>query len=167
MLLSYSAERTLSRSRAVDHRVIRLPRKSLSPLVHHIDDAVLLRPIPRGTGTLSLLRHSVDAVLAIPDSPRRTCVNWSATSFRASGPHRGTHPRCSNDCRRAWHTRGATGRHQDRYRGSPPQQRAVNRWRRTAAQDIGKLHPQAVRKRRHNVFAIRAKSATGGAPIAC
>jgi hypothetical protein len=44
--------------------------------------------------------------------------------------------------------------------------RAVDRWRRTAAQDIGKLHPLAVRKRRHNVFAIRAESATG-APIAC
>ena len=65
MLLSYSAERTISRPRAVDHRVIRLTRKSLSPLVHHIDDAVL-RPIPRGTGTLSLLRHYVDAVFGDP-----------------------------------------------------------------------------------------------------
>jgi AraC-like DNA-binding protein len=65
MLLSYSAERTISRPCAVDHRVIRLPRKSLGPLVRHIDDAVL-RPIPRGTGALSLLRHYVDAVFNDP-----------------------------------------------------------------------------------------------------
>jgi AraC-like DNA-binding protein len=65
MLLSYSASRTISRPNAVDHRVIRLPRKSLGPLVRHIDDAVL-RPIPRGTGALSLLRHYVDAVFDDP-----------------------------------------------------------------------------------------------------
>jgi AraC-like DNA-binding protein len=65
MLLSYSAERTISRPHAVDHRVIRLPRKSLSPLVRHIDDAVL-RPIPSGAGVLNLLRHYVDAVFVDP-----------------------------------------------------------------------------------------------------
>lgn len=65
MLLSYSAERTISRPHAVDHRVIRLPRKSLGPLMRHIDDAVL-RPIPSGTGVLNLLRHYVDAVFVDP-----------------------------------------------------------------------------------------------------
>jgi AraC-like DNA-binding protein len=72
MLLSYSVSRTISRPDRVDHRVIRLPRASLTPLVRNIDAAVLC-PIPRGTGMLSLLRNYVDAVfddpaLAIPES---------------------------------------------------------------------------------------------------
>ena len=71
MLLSYSAGRTINRPALVDHRVIRLPRASLRPLVHDIDDAVL-RPIPRGTGMLNLLRGYADAlfddpVLSAPD----------------------------------------------------------------------------------------------------
>jgi len=71
MLLSYSVSRTISRPEPVDHRVIRLARASLSPLVHNIDDAVLRR-IPRDVGLLSLLRNYVDAVfddpaLAVPD----------------------------------------------------------------------------------------------------
>jgi len=70
-LLSYSVPRTISRPGLVDHRVIRIPRAALSPLVHNIDDAVLCR-IPRGTGMLSLLRNYVDAVfddpaLALPE----------------------------------------------------------------------------------------------------
>lgn len=72
MLLSYSAGRTINRPALVDHRVIRLPRASLRPLVHDIDDAVL-RPIPRGTGMLNLLRGYADAlfddpVLSAPDA---------------------------------------------------------------------------------------------------
>jgi AraC-like DNA-binding protein len=71
MLLSYSVSRIIRRPGLVDHRVIRLSRASLGPLVRNIDDAVL-RPIPRGTGMLSLLRRYVDAAfddpaLAIPD----------------------------------------------------------------------------------------------------
>lgn len=71
MLLSYSASRTISRPDVVDHRVIRLPRAALRPLVPHIDDAVLRR-IPCGTGMLRLLRGYVDAVfddpaLAVPN----------------------------------------------------------------------------------------------------
>jgi AraC-like DNA-binding protein len=65
MLLSYSAGRTISRPALVDHRVIRLPRALLSPLVHDIDDAVL-RPIPRGTGMLNLLRGYADALFDDP-----------------------------------------------------------------------------------------------------
>jgi len=65
MLLSYSASRTISRPGFVDHRVIRLPRASLSLLVRNIDDAVL-RPIPRGTGMLNLLRNYVDALVDDP-----------------------------------------------------------------------------------------------------
>jgi AraC-like DNA-binding protein len=65
MLLSYSAGRTITRPAFVDHRVVRLLGASLRPLVRHIDDAVL-RPIPRGTGTLNLLRGYVDAVFDDP-----------------------------------------------------------------------------------------------------
>src|SRR5436305_3535516 len=71
MLLRYSTGRTISRPSLVDHRVIRLPRASLGPLVPNIDDAVL-RPIPSGTGMLNLLRGYADAlfddpVLGAPD----------------------------------------------------------------------------------------------------
>jgi AraC-like DNA-binding protein len=65
MLLSYSASRTISRPGVVDHRVIRLPRASLGPLVRNINDAVL-RPIPCGTGMLSLLRNYLDALFDDP-----------------------------------------------------------------------------------------------------
>jgi hypothetical protein len=40
----------------VYHRIVRLPRASLTPLVCNIDDAVL-RPIPHGTGTLNLTNY--------------------------------------------------------------------------------------------------------------
>ena len=74
MLLSYSVSRTISRPEVVDHRVIRIPRAALSPLVRDIDNAVLLT-IPRGTGMLSLLKAYVDSVfvdpaLATPDMRR-------------------------------------------------------------------------------------------------
>lgn len=74
MLFSYSVSRTITRPERVDHRVIRLPRAVLAPLVHKIDDAVLC-PIPRGTGMLRLLKSYVDAVfddptLAIPPMRR-------------------------------------------------------------------------------------------------
>jgi AraC-like DNA-binding protein len=74
MLLSYSVSRTISRPYLVDHRVIRVPRAAISPLVRNIDDAVLCR-IPRDTGMLRLLKSYVDAVfndpsLAIPQMRR-------------------------------------------------------------------------------------------------
>lgn len=65
MLLNYSVSRTISRPGLVDHRVVRLPRAVLSPLVRNIDDAVLCR-IPRGTAMLGLLRNYVDAVFNDP-----------------------------------------------------------------------------------------------------
>ena len=65
MLLSYSAGRTINRPALVDHRVVRLPRASLSPLVPDIDDFVL-RPISRGTGMLNLLRGYADALFDDP-----------------------------------------------------------------------------------------------------
>ena len=65
MLLSYSVARTISRPELVDHRVIRLPRAALAPLVRDID-AFVLRPIPRGTGMLGLLRSYIDAVFDDP-----------------------------------------------------------------------------------------------------
>jgi AraC-like DNA-binding protein len=74
MLLRYSVSRIISRPEPVDHRVIRLPRAALSPLVRNIDDAVLLA-IPCGTGMLRLLKGYVDAIfddpaLAAPDMRR-------------------------------------------------------------------------------------------------
>jgi AraC-like DNA-binding protein len=97
MLLSYSVSRSISRPEPVDHRVIRLPRAVLIPLVRNIDDAVLL-PIPRGTGMLNLLRGYVDAAfndptLAIPEMRRlmvaQLCdlvaVTLGATSDAAAG----------------------------------------------------------------------------------
>jgi AraC-like DNA-binding protein len=65
MLLSYSVSRTITRPDLVDHRVIRLPRAALAPLVRNIDDAVLCR-VPRGTGMLRLLKGYVDAVFGDP-----------------------------------------------------------------------------------------------------
>ena len=65
MLMSYSAGRTVTRPGLVDHRVIRLPRASLRPLVPDIDDAVL-RPIPRGTGMLNLLKGYADTLFDDP-----------------------------------------------------------------------------------------------------
>jgi len=65
MLLNYSVSRTISRPSLVNHRVVRLPRAALSPLVRNVDDAVLCR-IPRGTGMLRLLRNYVDAVFDDP-----------------------------------------------------------------------------------------------------
>jgi hypothetical protein len=65
MLLTYSVSRTIIRPDLVDHRVIRLPRAALSPLVRNIDDAVLCR-IPRGTGMLNLMRSYVDAAFSDP-----------------------------------------------------------------------------------------------------
>ena len=74
MLLSYSVSRTISRTDPVDHRVIRVPRAALAPLVRNIDGFVL-RAIPRGTGMLSLLKGYVDAVfddpaVGVPDMRR-------------------------------------------------------------------------------------------------
>lgn len=71
MLLSYSVSRTITRPGLVHHRIVRLPRVSLAPLVRNIDDAIL-HPIPRGTGALSLLTSYAgalidDPVLATPE----------------------------------------------------------------------------------------------------
>lgn len=79
MLLSYAVARTISRPGLVDHRVVRLPRAALSPLVRNIDDFVL-RPIPRGTGMLNVLKNyvdvlSADPVLEIPDMRRLAAVH--------------------------------------------------------------------------------------------
>lgn len=65
MLLSYTESRTITRPGPVYHRVLRLPRASLAPLVRNIDAAVL-RAIPRGTGMLSLLSHYAGALMDDP-----------------------------------------------------------------------------------------------------
>lgn len=65
MLLSYSESRTITRPGPVYHRVLRLPRASLAPLMRHIDDAIF-RAIPRGTGALALLSHYSGALLDDP-----------------------------------------------------------------------------------------------------
>jgi len=65
VLLTYSESRTVTRPGRVYHRIVRLPRASLAPLVHDIDDAVVRR-IPRGTGTLNLLTSYVGALIDDP-----------------------------------------------------------------------------------------------------
>lgn len=65
MLLSYTESRTITRPEPVLHRVLRLPRAALAPLVPHIDDAVL-RAIPRGTSALSLLSNYAGALMDDP-----------------------------------------------------------------------------------------------------
>jgi AraC-like DNA-binding protein len=65
VLLSYSEQRTITRPKVVHHRIVRLPRVSLAPLVRNIDDAILL-PIPRGVGALALLTHYVGALIDDP-----------------------------------------------------------------------------------------------------
>ena len=65
VLLSYSEARTVTRPGRVHHRIVRLPRASLVPLVPNIDDAVL-RPIPRGTGALTLLANYAGALIDDP-----------------------------------------------------------------------------------------------------
>jgi AraC-like DNA-binding protein len=65
MLLSDTESRTITRPGPVHHRVIRLPRASLAPLVRNIDDAVL-RGIPRGTGALSLLSNYAGTLIDEP-----------------------------------------------------------------------------------------------------
>ena len=65
VLLSYSESRTVTRPGLVDHRIVRLPRALLTPLVPNIDDAVV-RAIPRGTGTLRLLANYVGALIDDP-----------------------------------------------------------------------------------------------------
>ena len=65
MLLSYTESRTIARPGPVYHRVLRLPRAALAPLVPKIDDA-MLRAIPRPTGALSLLSHYTGALMDDP-----------------------------------------------------------------------------------------------------
>ena len=65
MLLSYTESRTITRPGAVYHRVLRMPRAALAPLVPNIDEAIL-RVIPRGTGALSLLSHYAGALMNDP-----------------------------------------------------------------------------------------------------
>jgi AraC-like DNA-binding protein len=65
MLLSYTESRTITRPEPVFHRVLRLPRAALAPLVPNIDDAIL-RAIPRGTGALSLLSKYAGALMVDP-----------------------------------------------------------------------------------------------------
>jgi AraC-like DNA-binding protein len=65
VLLSYAEARTITRPGRVDHCIIRIPRASLAPLVHNIDDEVL-RPIPRGTGALNLLANYAGTLIDDP-----------------------------------------------------------------------------------------------------
>jgi AraC-like DNA-binding protein len=65
MLLSYTESRTITRPGPVYHRVLRLPRAALAPLVRDIDSAVL-RAIPRNTNPLRLLSHYAGALMDDP-----------------------------------------------------------------------------------------------------
>jgi len=65
MLFDCSISRSITRPGLVDHRIVRLPRSKLMPLVPNIEDA-LLRPIPRGTGALNLLAGSIATLIDDP-----------------------------------------------------------------------------------------------------
>lgn len=65
MLFDYSVSRTITRPGLVDHRIVRLPRRSLSALVPNVDDA-MLRLIPRGTGPLNLLAAYIGSLIEDP-----------------------------------------------------------------------------------------------------
>ena len=65
VLFSYAETRTVTRPGVVDHCIVRLPRTALAPLVPQIDDAVM-RPIPRGTGALTLLANYAGALIDDP-----------------------------------------------------------------------------------------------------
>jgi AraC-like DNA-binding protein len=65
MLLSYTESRTITRPGVVYHRVLRMPRAGLAPLVPDIDSAVL-RPLPCGTRGLSLLAQYAGALMNDP-----------------------------------------------------------------------------------------------------
>lgn len=65
VLLRYSRPRKISRPGAVCHRIVRLPRAQLAPLVPNLDDAVLHR-IPSGSGTLGLLATYIAALIHDP-----------------------------------------------------------------------------------------------------
>jgi AraC-like DNA-binding protein len=69
VLFSYAEPRLVTRPGTVDHRIVRLPRASLAPLVRDIDSAMLLR-IPRTTGALSLLTTYIGALI---DDPALEC----------------------------------------------------------------------------------------------
>ncbi len=113
MLLSYSAGRTINRPALVDHRVIRLPRASLRPLVHDIDDAVL-RPIPRGTGMLNLLRGYADALFDDPVRQRAADVRQLVVdpTLRSRRCHHWRNQGCGRRRRGSRHPRGPAARHQ-------------------------------------------------------
>ena len=65
MLFDQSVPRSISRPGLVDHRIIRLPRSALSPLVPNIDE-LLMRRLPSSTATLSLLSNYVGALMGDP-----------------------------------------------------------------------------------------------------
>jgi AraC-like DNA-binding protein len=65
VLFRYSETRTVTRPGLVHHRIVRLPRAALAPLVRDIDDAVM-RVIPRDTGALNLLASYAGALVDDP-----------------------------------------------------------------------------------------------------
>jgi AraC-like DNA-binding protein len=65
VLFSYAEPRMVARPGLVHHRIVRLPRSSLAPLVRNIDDT-LLKPIPSGTAALNLIANYIGVVIDDP-----------------------------------------------------------------------------------------------------
>jgi AraC-like DNA-binding protein len=65
VLLNYGEARVITRPEHVRYAIARIPRAALAPLVRDIDDAVM-RPIPCGSGALSLLTSYVGALIDDP-----------------------------------------------------------------------------------------------------
>ena len=157
MLLNYSVSRTISRPGLVDHRIVRLPRAALSPLVRNIDDAVLCR-IPSGTGMLSLLRNYVDAVfndpaLAMPEMRQLIIAQLCDLIAVTLGATRDATAVAGGRGIRA----SAATRHQDRYRSAPHLQRTFAWCRCEAPGSVRQLHSQALRGRRNFILTIRPR----------
>ena len=156
MLLSYSAGRTINRPGLVDHRVIRLPRASLRPLVRNIDDAVL-RTIPRGTGMLNLLRGYADALfddpmLSAPDVRQLLVTQLCDLVAVTLGATRDAAAVAEGRGIRAARLRAIKT---DIEVHSYPR-RSFACCGREAPKDIRKLYPQTVRRRRNFLFGIRS-----------
>ena len=163
MLLSYSAGRTINRPGLVDHRVIRLPRASLRPLVHDIDDAVL-RPIPRGTGMLNLLRGYADAlfddpVLSAPDVRQLLVTQLCDLVAVTIGATRDAAAVAEGRGIRAARLRAI--KMTSKLHLAPAMSRRCGR---AAPKDIRQLYPQTVRGRGNFLFGIRARTPARACP---
>jgi hypothetical protein len=156
VLLSHSVARTITRPGLVYHRVVRLPRTSLIPLVRNVDDAVL-RPIPRGTGTLDLLANYVgalidDPVLVRPEIRQLIVAQLCDLVAVTLGATRDAAAVAEGRGIRAARLRTIKSDIEAHLADGDLSPAAV-----ATLEDFGQLHPQTLRRRGNFVFGIRAR----------